>query len=73
MAQDHIKDAMDAACNLNTFAAVVEILEGGCVYGGMGSEKVSARIIKICQAEQQRLLRKMDASRAAAAPQKKEG
>lgn len=50
--------AAEALCNLNTFAAVVTILEGGHLYGN--SSAASRRIIRICQQEQQRYLRAYD-------------
>lgn len=52
-----------AHANLNTFASLVAILEGGCVYGGMGSDVAANTIIARCQKEQQRLLKIYDAIR----------
>jgi hypothetical protein len=53
-----MKDAMEAHTNLNVFASIQAILEGGCVYGG--ENKAAKQIIKICLAEQQRQLKLMD-------------
>lgn len=49
--------AMRAKSDLNIFAAIVAILEGGTVSGG---NVAASRIIKMCEAEQQRQLRIMD-------------
>lgn len=60
---EHVGAAMRAQSELNIFAAIVAILEGGTI---SGSNTASARIIKICQAEQQRQLKLMDKAVAAA-------
>lgn len=59
---EHAREAAQAHSNLNTFGAVVAILEGGLVYGhGDGSAKTTAnKIINICQAEMQKQLRMYD-------------
>lgn len=57
------KAAMDAHCNLNIFAAIVAILEGGTIYGGENA--AAKKIIAICQAEQQRQLKLQDKAIAA--------
>lgn len=49
--------AMRARSDLNIFAGIVAILEGGTISGGSAA---AAKIIKICKAEQQRQLRIMD-------------
>ena len=59
--------ALRAHTNLNTFAAIVAMLEGGTVYstGINGSQdKTASRIIRLCHQEQQRQLRKLDAATA---------
>ena len=58
----NISDAMDAHTNLNTFAAIVAILEGGCVYGPTegSAGRTASRIIKLCQEEQHRQLKAID-------------
>jgi hypothetical protein len=50
--------AAHAHSNLNIFAAVVSILEGGHIYGpGAGSANMTAAmIIELCKAEQARQL-----------------
>ncbi|MEQ8504638.1 MAG: hypothetical protein RIB80_04880 [Rhodospirillales bacterium] len=63
--QDHAKEAAKALINLNTFAAVVTVLEGGHVYG---NSNAAERIIKICQAEQQRFLDAYDQALARLTP-----
>ena len=56
---NHIKEAAQAHSTLNTFAAVVALLESGLVYCPE-SYKAADRIIKIAEQEQQRMLRKYD-------------
>jgi glutamate-1-semialdehyde aminotransferase len=53
--------------NLNVFAAVLQLMEAGLIYGGetIGSLEAADEIIQICKAEQRRLVRKYDAARAA--------
>lgn len=60
----HIRSAIHAHTNLNVFATVVAILEGGLIYGGQN--KAAQKIISICQKEQARQLHKLDAAVAAA-------
>lgn len=64
-----IDQAMRAHTDLNTFEAVVAIMEGGCIYDA-GSHAAVSKIIAICRKEQQRLLRKQDAALAAANKEK---
>jgi len=56
--------------NLNTFGAVVALLEGGTVYGTVGSEKCAKKVIDLCKQEMNRLVVRHDDLRAmlAAAP-----
>ena len=54
-----INDAAHALCDLNTFASIVTILEGGHIYMP-GSHKASAQIIQICRREQQKRLMEYD-------------
>lgn len=56
-----IKEAARAHTNLNTFASVVSLLEGGHVYG---YQREADQIIRICNRAQQRFLDQYD--RAAA-------
>lgn len=58
MKRDPIKEAMNAQTNLNIFAAVEVLLEGGTIYGR--TPAAAGKIIAICRAEQQRQLRIMD-------------
>lgn len=67
----HIKDAASARTNLHIFGALTSILEGGALCGGLGSDRVAARIIAMCKNEQQRLLAMYD--KAIAASQAAEG
>ena len=55
--------AMDAHSNLNIFAAIAAILEGGVIYGG--DNAAAKKIIGICLKEQQRLLTLQDKAVAA--------
>jgi hypothetical protein len=57
-----MKAAMDAQSDLNIFAAVQAILEGGTV---SGSNPAAAKIIGLCKTECQRQLRLMDKAVAA--------
>jgi hypothetical protein len=56
--------ALRAHTNLSTFHAVIAVLEGGCVYSGVGSDKAAQQIINICKREQGRLLKIHDAALA---------
>jgi hypothetical protein len=57
-AKKSAKLAANAHTNLNTFGAVIAILEGGCIYGATSdSAGVTAnKLIKLCQAETHRQL-----------------
>ena len=57
----HIKDAMAEHTNLTVFAAVVATLEGVTIRGHQ-ADRTAQRIIAICQKEQQRQLKFMDAA-----------
>lgn len=59
----HTKAAMDAHANLNIFASIAAILEGGVIYGGENA--AAKKIIGICNKEQQRQLRLQDKAVAA--------
>ncbi len=54
-----IREAARAHSDLNIFASVVTILEGGHIYTPKSFSAVE-RIIKICRAEQQKRLREYD-------------
>lgn len=56
---DYIKEAAQAHTNLNVFASVVSILEGGHLYGCY-SDRAAQRIIDICKAEQDKCLARYD-------------
>lgn len=58
MDKKRLETALHAHTNLNMFAAIVEMLEGGTIYGGTNSAR--NRIIAICKKEQQRQLRILD-------------
>ena len=64
--KDYLKEACQAHTNLNTFAAVISILEGGHLYGAF-SDAAAQKIIRICQQEQARCLTRYDAAVAALA------
>lgn len=49
---DHASDAANAHTNLNTWGAVVTLLEGGHLYGGHNYSAVQ-RVIKIAKAQMQ--------------------
>lgn len=55
----HVKEAAEAHTNLNVFASVVSILEGGHLYGA-ASDRAAQRIIEICKAEQSKCLARYD-------------
>ncbi len=57
--QDPLKTALD----LTVFSAVVSLMEGGHLYDGK-SHNAAAKVIAICQREQRRLLRQLDAAEA---------
>lgn len=59
------KMAAKAHTDLNVFAAVVCILEGGNIYLPE-SKAAAAKIIRLCHAEQRKRLRDYDAAVAAA-------
>lgn len=56
-----VKDAVEAHSNLNTYAAVVALLEGGTVHGGRHGP--ASRIIAICKKAQQDELIRFDRAR----------
>lgn len=58
-----IKKAMHAHTDLTVFGAVIAILEGGCLYSP-SSNTAAQQIINICQQEQQRHIRVVDAAMA---------
>ena len=62
---DPVKDGARALSDLNTFAAVVTVLEGGHIMCS-ASQPAVKRIVTICKREQQKLLREYDAARARA-------
>lgn len=59
--QELIKEAARAHTNLNTFASVVSLLEGGHVYG---YQREANQIIRICNRAQQRFLDQYDKAAA---------
>jgi hypothetical protein len=56
-----MKAAAEAHTNLNVFASIVSILEGGHLYGCY-SDRAAQRIIEICKAEQSKCLARYDAA-----------
>lgn len=63
MSEATVKDAAYAMSDLYIFGAVVALMEGGHLHSA--SYDAAAKIIKICQAEQQKRLREFDRARAA--------
>ena len=59
-----LKEAADALSDLNTFAILVTILDGGHIHAP--SHAAASRIIRICKAEQDRRLRDYDRLKAKA-------
>ncbi|MCB8880071.1 hypothetical protein ACELLULO517_07480 [Acidisoma cellulosilytica] len=65
MSRTPINEAARAHSNLNTFASIVTILEGGHIYGlekSQTAQKTAQKIIDICKREQQFQLRAYDAA-----------
>lgn len=63
----HIRNAAKAHTTLTVFGAVQALLEGGTIHGGNeGGGRTALRIIKLCQAEMQRQLKRYDKHLAAA-------
>lgn len=60
--RDHVMEAARAHTNLNVFASVVSILEGGHLYGAT-SDRAAQRIIELCKAEQAKCLARFDRAR----------
>jgi hypothetical protein len=65
-----MKRAMHAHTNLNTFATIVRILEGGMVYGPTSDSagRTAKKVLAICLQEQQRQLKAMDKATGRTAP-----
>lgn len=59
----YLLDAVEAHTNLNTFGAIVALLEGGTLYGPMRERDAAQRIIRICKTEMLLQLRKFDLAR----------
>lgn len=56
---ERAKEACEAQCNLNMFAGVVAMLEGGTIRG-KAATKNAQRVIALCRAAQQVELRAYD-------------
>jgi hypothetical protein len=65
---DFVRKAAEALSNLNIFAAIETILEGGHVMGGAtnGGIAAKAKIIAICKAERRRQIRIFDLAKQSA-------
>lgn len=59
MQQSPIKEAAKHHTDLNVFASLVAILEGGCVYTDSG-RRMASKIVDLCHEEEQRQLRAYD-------------
>jgi hypothetical protein len=57
--KEPIRIACEAHSDLNIFAAVIAILEGGTIYTSSGYSAAS-KIVKLCKAETQKQLRQYD-------------
>lgn len=64
MKVDPVKEAANALSDLNTFAIVVSILEGGHLHSGSYAD--AERIIKICRSAQAKRLVEYDRARGKA-------
>jgi hypothetical protein len=56
-----ISQAVKIFANFSLFANIEAQLEGGCLYRGADSQEVANKIIRLCKAEQRRLLAEYDA------------
>jgi hypothetical protein len=61
--KDIVMQVANHHSTLSLFAAVQALLECGAIYD-TAADATAHRIIKLCKAERQRQLRKMDAARA---------
>lgn len=68
-AKDWVVEAAQAHSNLNLYASIVSLLDGGHLYGANDETGCAAqlRIIRTCQSEQARWLRRYDRARKWAA------
>jgi hypothetical protein len=69
--EDRIVAAAEAHTDLNTFVAIVSILEGGTVYTASG-KCTAAKIISLCQAESQKQIKVYDRALDRAFPHNRE-
>ena len=60
-AKGHAIAAAKAHTDLNTFAAVIAILEGGVIYTSSGA-RLASEIIRLCRAQAVKQLRAYDAA-----------
>ncbi|MBV7459450.1 MULTISPECIES: hypothetical protein [unclassified Acidovorax] len=68
--EEHIRNAAKAHTTLTVFGAVQALLEGGTIHGGNeGGGRTALRIIKLCETEMQRQLKRYDKHFAAARKQ----
>jgi len=58
--REYAKRAAHAHTNLNTWGAVISILEGAMLYGNSNQHNAAVKVIKIAKAEQQKFLRAFD-------------
>ncbi len=61
MKRSPVQAAAEAHTDLNTFGSIISLLEGGHIYC-QSSQKPAQRIIDLCRAQQQKLLRDFDAN-----------
>lgn len=59
-----IEIAAHAHTNLNIFAAIASILEGGTIYGSRTAQSTAQKIIRLCNEEGMRQLRTYDKTAA---------
>ena len=68
--KDHAREAALWHTNLNTWGAVVALLEGGLLYDGESSHKDTMKVIEIAKRRQLACLNKHDAALALAGGEK---
>ena len=61
-AEQHAKAAADAHTNLNTWGAIIALLEGGLLYGPAKSNDARAKVIALAKREQAKYLDAYDAA-----------
>lgn len=60
---DLVKMAAEAHTNLNTWGAIIALLESGLLYGDTSEHRAADRVIKIAKREAQKFLNQYDVAR----------